>query len=54
MNHSNQEVSDNSCAVEQFHLHPENLWLKFWCQTDWSVQMTKYFSFYYMSRFLLI
>lgn len=54
MNHYNQEVSDNSSAVEQFHLHLENLWLKFRCQTDWVVQMTKHYSFYSIFPFLLI
>lgn len=54
MNHYNQAVSDNSSAVELFHLHPENLWLKFWCQTDWAIQMTKHSSsFYPIFPFLL-
>lgn len=53
MNHYNQGVSDNSSAVELFHLHPENLWLKFWCQTDWAIQMTKHASSYRIFPFLL-
>lgn len=53
MNHYIQGVSDNSSPVQRLHLHPENLWLKFWCQADWAIQMTKHSSFYPISLFLL-
>lgn len=47
LNHYSQGVRGISSAVELFCPHPENLWLQFWCQTE-------YVAFRWQNRSLLL